>query len=136
MAHPTPLRSTRRGPATAWCLAALCAACGGPERPAAPLARSSGPRIRFAALSHDFAFVAEKLVPTRAFENGVFVAYADRCGGERGRRYAGLSCVVAPDGADLARAGDTDVVLRARVNPASYAHLADRLPYLRDLRSG
>lgn len=88
------------------------------------------------ALPHDFGFVSEKMVPTRAFENGVFVAYADRCGVEGERRYAGLSCIVAPDGGDLARAGTDDAVLRARVAPADYAHLAERLPYLRDLDAG
>ncbi len=85
------------------------------------------------ALSLEFGFVAEKLVPTRAFENQIFVAYADRCGSERGKRYAGLSCIVAPDGADLARAGAGEALVRARIEPARYLALGERLPYLRDL---
>ncbi len=88
------------------------------------------------ALSLEFAFVAEKLVPTRAFENGIFVAYADLCGVERGKRYAGQSCIVGPDGADLARAGAGPATVRARVEPARFSHLDDRLPYLRDLAAG
>jgi len=88
------------------------------------------------ALALEWAVVAEKVIPTRAFENGVFVAYADRCGAERGKRYAGLSCISAPDGTDLARACAGETLLRAVVAPGHYAALAERLPYLRDLRAG
>jgi len=88
------------------------------------------------ALSRDWAVVAEKLVPTRAFENGVFMAYADRCGSEHGNAYAGLSCIVAPDGRDLARAGQQDTLLRARIVPRDHDATLRRLPYLRDLRAG
>ena len=88
------------------------------------------------ALSAEFAIVAEKLVPTRAFENGVFVVYGDRCGQERGKAYAGLSCIVAPDGTDLARAGRGEQLIRAGIDPGRYAALAERLPYLRDLEQG
>ena len=88
------------------------------------------------ALAREWAIVADKLVPTRAFENGVFMAYADRCGREGSSAYAGRSCIVAPDGRDLARAGDRDTVLRARIVPGDYAAVRRRLPYLRDLRAG
>jgi len=88
------------------------------------------------ALALEFALVADKLVPTRAFENTMFVAYADRCGHERGYAYAGRSCIVAPDGHDLARAGEGEALIGARVEPARFAALRERLPYLRDLRQG
>ena len=39
------------------------------------------------------------LVPTRAYENHLFVAYANRCGREGELEYVGRSCVVGPDGA-------------------------------------
>lgn len=51
-----------------------------------------------------YDFVASHMVPTRAYENGVFVAYANRCASENGLQYVGLSCVAGPDGSDLARA--------------------------------
>ena len=87
------------------------------------------------ALSARFAIVAQKLVPTRAFENGLFIAYADRCGREHGYAYAGASCIVGPDGEDLARAGEGDALLHARVDPGRYAEVRRRLPYLEDLRA-
>ena len=52
-----------------------------------------------------FDIVARTIVPARAYENQVFLAYADRCGSEGELSYCGLSCVIAPDGSDLARAG-------------------------------
>ena len=51
-----------------------------------------------------YDFVCRALVPVRAYENHVFVAYANRCGREGGLEYVGLSCIVGPDGRDLARA--------------------------------
>jgi len=88
------------------------------------------------ALAQEFAIVSEKMVPTRAFENGIFIAYADRCGAEAGKRYAGGSCIVAPDGGDLARSRGGEGVIRALLEPSRYAHLEQRLPYLRDLAAG
>ena len=49
--------------------------------------------------------VARTLVPARAYENQVFLAYANRCGREGELVYLGHSCIVGPDGTELARAG-------------------------------
>ena len=57
------------------------------------------------ALIRPFDIVARTLVPARAFENQVYVAYAGMCRSEAGLGYCGLSCIVGPDGQDLARAG-------------------------------
>ena len=43
------------------------------------------------------------VIPTRALENGIFAAYSNRIGSEESLTYVGGSCVVAPDGKDLAR---------------------------------
>src|SRR5271156_4054850 len=47
--------------------------------------------------------VSESMVPSRAFENHVFIVYADLCGEENGTKYQGGSVIVGPDGEDLAR---------------------------------
>lgn len=52
-----------------------------------------------------FDTVATRLVPARAEENAVCVAYANYVGMEGGVTYGGLSCICGPDGADLGRAG-------------------------------
>ncbi|MBP7003591.1 nitrilase-related carbon-nitrogen hydrolase [Amaricoccus sp.] len=84
-----------------------------------------------------FASIATRIVPARAEENAVFLAYANYAGAEADFAYVGLSCVVAPTGADLARAGpgeemihatlDRDALAAARANAT---HLADRRPDL------
>jgi predicted amidohydrolase len=89
------------------------------------------------ALMRPYEVVARTLVPARAYENQVYVAYANRSGSEGDLVYCGESCVVGPDGADLARAGSGDELLLAEIDPARLAvsradntHLGDRRPEL------
>jgi predicted amidohydrolase len=89
------------------------------------------------ALMRPYEIVARTLVPARAYENQVYVAYANRSGREAELTYCGESCVVGPDGADLARAGSGEELLLAEVDPARLAlsravntHLRDRRPEL------
>jgi predicted amidohydrolase len=89
------------------------------------------------AVMQPYDFVATHMVPTRAFENVVFIAYANRCAVENGLEYVGLSCVAGPDGRDLARAGrgeelvfaDLDPGLREQWAPVN-TYLKDRIPAL------
>jgi predicted amidohydrolase len=67
------------------------------------------------AVMPPYDFVASHMVPTRAFENGVFVAYANRCASENGLEYVGLSCVAGPDGKDLARAERDETLIFAKL---------------------
>lgn len=89
------------------------------------------------AQMHPYAFVPETLIAARAFENQVFVAYANRCGSEREFDYTGLSGIVAPDGQVLARAGLDEDFIVATLDPERLAasrrlntFLADRRPAL------
>ena len=66
------------------------------------------------------AFIARSIIPVRAFENQVFVAYANHAGRDDAFAYAGLSGIAAPDGSDLARASETGgSVLIADIDPAA-----------------
>ncbi|MGW3964767.1 carbon-nitrogen hydrolase family protein [Amycolatopsis sp. NPDC005003] len=89
------------------------------------------------ALMSPYELVADTLVPARAYESQLFVAYANRCDTERELTYCGRSCVVAPTGEVLARAGAGPEVIAADVTRAALAasrlentHLADRRPEL------
>lgn len=89
------------------------------------------------ALMRPYDVVARTVVPARAFENQVYVAYANRTGRETHLEYCGLSCVVAPDGTDLVRAGRGEEVVHAemsldalRAARAENSHLPDRRPEL------
>ena len=84
------------------------------------------------ALIQPFDIVARTLVPARAFENQVYVAYAGMCGREGGIGYCGLSCIVGPDGQDLARAGTGPALLFADIDPAAISRGRRSNPYLSD----
>ena len=86
------------------------------------------------ALFQPFDFVARQLVPVRAWENGVYLAYANRCGAEGDLRYVGLSTICGPDGRALAAAGADAELLRADLDPAAVAAARTASPYLRDRR--
>lgn len=60
-----------------------------------------------------FDVVARVLVPARAVENQVFVAYANYCGSEGMLAYGGLSCMAAPDGESPTFAGRDEALLFA-----------------------
>jgi len=84
------------------------------------------------ALKAEWAFVARQLVPTRAFENGVFLLYANYCGRENGFAYLGESCIIGPGGEEIARAGSDEELIAGVLSRAQIAQARGRLPYLRD----
>ena len=86
------------------------------------------------ALSSSWGVVAHNVIPTRAFENGVFVCYANQSGNEHGLEYLGASCIVGPDGTELQRAGVGSEFLRATLTQAQVTTAQQRLPYLQDMR--
>jgi predicted amidohydrolase len=85
------------------------------------------------ALAAQWTAVAEQVVPARAFENGVYLLYANHAGAEGDVRYLGASCVVGPDGSVHARAGETEEVIAAGLDPLRVEAAQSRLPYHRDL---
>ncbi|MBX3567821.1 MAG: carbon-nitrogen hydrolase family protein [Rhizobiaceae bacterium] len=86
------------------------------------------------ALMRPFDIVARAVVPVRAFENQVFVAYANRCGAEADFDYCGLSCVIGPDGTDIARAGRGEELIVADLDKAALLGSRQLNPYLTDRR--
>lgn len=81
------------------------------------------------ALAQQWGIVSECLVPTRAFENGVFVCYSNYCGAENGLEYFGGSCIISPSGRQLARAGTSEHILHARLEYSAVSAARARLPY-------
>lgn len=87
------------------------------------------------ALMQPYEEVARMLVPARAYESQVYLAYANRIGVEGELTYCGASCVVGPDGIDLARAGSGgDELLVADLDLDELRASRDRTPYLADRR--
>lgn len=87
------------------------------------------------ALSAQWDVVARKLIPTRAFENNVCLAYANHAGSEGDLHYLGESRIVGADGRELAVATAQETVIRARLSKEPFAALRARLPYVRDCRA-
>jgi predicted amidohydrolase len=89
------------------------------------------------ALMRPYEIVAQTILPARAWESQLYIAYTNRCGPEGEFDFAGLSCLAAPDGTVRARAGvgqdlvvadaDPDVLKASR---AQNTYLGDRRPEL------
>ncbi len=86
------------------------------------------------ALMHPYTFIARSLIPARAYENQVFLAYANRCDREQALNYLGQSCIVAPDGSELARAGTGEALIVAELDSAVQTASRQLNTYLQDRR--
>jgi len=73
------------------------------------------------ALMEDYCRVAEHIVPTRAYESEIFVAYVNRCGFEGDTIYCGHSCLIGPDGRDILKAGQSEELLVAVIDKKAIA---------------
>lgn len=80
------------------------------------------------AQMHPFQFVAESVVPVRAFENQMYVAYVDRVGREGEFEFVGLSTLAGPDGVARARAGRGEELILADADPAFLAASREAKP--------
>ncbi|MEU6993483.1 carbon-nitrogen hydrolase family protein [Streptomyces sp. NPDC046465] len=88
------------------------------------------------AQMHPFQFVAESVVPVRAFENQMYVAYVNRVGPEGEFEFVGLSTLAGPDGVPRARAGRGEELVMGDVDPEFLRSSRETNPYLRDRRPG
>ena len=85
-----------------------------------------------------FDSVAARIVPARAEENAIYIAYCNYHGHEGAFNYNGLSCICGPDGADRIRAGKSDTGLfyatlsrdELQASRQNQSHLNDRRPDL------
>ncbi|MFF7450972.1 MULTISPECIES: nitrilase-related carbon-nitrogen hydrolase [unclassified Streptomyces] len=88
------------------------------------------------AQMHPFQFVAESMIPVRAFENQMYVAYVNRVGREGEFEFVGLSTLAGPDGVARTRAGRGEELVFADADPAFVAASREANPYLTDRRPG
>ncbi|WP_328869993.1 carbon-nitrogen hydrolase family protein [Streptomyces sp. NBC_00287] len=86
------------------------------------------------AQMHPFQFVAESMIPVRAFENQMYVAYVNRVGQEGEFEFIGLSTLAGPDGIARTRAGRGEELVFADTDPAFLAAAREANPYLQDRR--
>jgi predicted amidohydrolase len=86
------------------------------------------------ALGAQWGWVSQTMIPTRAYENGVFLAYANSAGTENGMHFLGQSFIAAPNGEELARADTSPELIYAAIEHRRVAAAQTRLPYLNDLK--
>lgn len=63
-----------------------------------------------------FEHVPDVLLPARAIETNMTIAYANYCGQDNGLSFGGRSLLIGPDGVDLARAGHGETLLITDLN--------------------
>jgi predicted amidohydrolase len=78
--------------------------------------------------------VATHVIPARAYENQVFIAYANHSGTDDGLDYIGLSSICGPNGAVLAAAGKGAEMIYASIDPAHHKAVRAADPLLADRR--
>lgn len=86
------------------------------------------------ALMTPWTRVADDVVPVRAFENQLFIAYVNFCGAEYEQQYVGRSCIAAPNGDVLAKACEEEELLIATISKTAISDARKSLPYFRDRR--
>ena len=86
------------------------------------------------ALASRWDVVASRVVPARAFENGVWVAYVNHAGTENGLEYLGGSTLAAPNGEVAVRADPLPALVCGTVDASHVGAAQRRLPYLRDVQ--
>lgn len=77
--------------------------------------------------------IARQVVPVRAMESQVFVAYCNRTGHESGLDFVGLSSICGPRGATVATASSGPELLVANLDPEEIAREVGDNSYLADL---
>lgn len=87
------------------------------------------------ALMTPFRFVAQNMVPVRAAENQLFIAYANLVGQEHNTIYEGRSIIVNPEGTVLASApSDNEALLHSVLSASTINTIRTALPYHQDRR--
>lgn len=81
-----------------------------------------------------FEFVAETMIPVRAWENQCYVAYANHDGVERGLHYVGRSSICGPNGERIVSCVHGTHLLVADIDPLAVVDGRRKNPYLLDRR--
>lgn len=86
------------------------------------------------ALTGEYSCVPEFIVPARAIENQIFVAYCNHVGAEDGMRFIGKSRLSGPDDPAIVVAGDGESLLIGTIAQETIAASAPVFPYRADRR--
>lgn len=106
-----------------------------PEMVRAAAARGAQLLLVPTALGEGYEVVPETVLPARALESQLFIAYANHSGTEDGAVFAGSSVVAGPDGTLRAEAGTRAELITADIEADDVAQARGDVPYLEQLRT-
>jgi len=86
------------------------------------------------ALGSQWGWVAQQMMPTRGYENGVYFVYANYSGVENEVAFLGASFIGSPIGQVVARASDVEELIVATAKLEQVKEAQARLPYLQDCK--
>ncbi|MDF1747258.1 MAG: hydrolase [Alphaproteobacteria bacterium] len=85
------------------------------------------------ALNATWRIVSDVVIPTRAYENGIFVAYCDFAASEQGANFSGLSKICGPEGHDRVRGNYAPGLLCATIDLDDITVMREHFHMLRDI---
>lgn len=86
------------------------------------------------ALTPEYGVVPDRIVPARAVENQIYVAYCNHSGTENDLAFLGGSCLASPWGDKLAAASAGEALLIADISHDMLERAKSTFPYRRDRR--
>jgi|TARA_Y100000294_G_scaffold125460_1_gene116872 predicted amidohydrolase len=86
------------------------------------------------AQSNNWPAVPRHVSRSRAFENGIFVAYANYCGKNNGIKFMGESKIINPKGLDVISAKNEEELIICNIDLNLINSVREKLPYLDDSR--
>lgn len=85
------------------------------------------------ALRAQYLHLTKTMIPTRAFENGVYVAYVNHAGDEGEYRYCGHSTLAGPAEKPTCAGGDAELLI-CKMDTDEIKNARAELPYLKEAR--
>ena len=86
------------------------------------------------ALRAKWRFVSDAIVPSRAYENAMFVGYCDFAADEPNSQFSGTSSICAPDGQHLCRASGPEDLMLATIDTVAVHLRKSDFDFLQDLK--
>jgi len=84
------------------------------------------------AQSSHWPAAARHISRSRAFENGIFVVYANFVGKLNDIDFMGESKIIGPDGLDIVNSGNLEEVIVGEIDTSKIQLVRKKLPYLND----
>lgn len=86
------------------------------------------------ALRDQWRVVSDAVVPSRAYENAMFVGYCDFAAEGSGSRFSGTSSICGPDGQHICRATGSEDLILATIDTADVHRRKADFDFLQDLK--